>query len=499
MKVLLDTNIVIHRETSNVKKNDIGVLFRWLDKLGYTKCVHPVTVEEIKRYEDKQAVSSMVIKLDSYHLMKTQAPITSMVTSISNEYDKNLNDINDTKLLNELAAERVDMLITEDRKIALKATKLNLSAKVFTIDSFLEKVTNEHPELINYKVLSVTKEYMGDINLNDPFFDSLKEDYPGFEKWFNKKADEIAYICKMDDNVAAFLYLKIEDENENYSNISPPFSKKKRLKIGTFKVTMNGYKLGERFLKIIFDNALRFRVDEIYVTIFDKSMEQIRLINLLTDFGFTKHGTKDDAELVYIRDFQPAFDDMNPKYTFPFHDTNKEIFITPIYPEYHTNLFPDSILRTESPEDYIENEPFRNAISKVFISRSIERNLNKGDIIVFYRTGGYYESVVTTLGIVESIITDIKTPQHFIDLCKKRSVFSDKELLEFWHYKKSRPFIVNFLYSYSFPKRINMKRLIELGVIQSVHAAPRGFVRITYQNFKDILREAQIDERIIIN
>jgi predicted nucleic acid-binding protein len=499
MRVLLDTNIVIHRETSAVMKNDIGILFRWLDKLSYTKCVHPITIEEIKRYKDQKTVSSMIVKLDSYHVLKTEALWSVIVDSISKQYDKNPNDINDTKLLNELAAERVNILITEDRKIALKAVKLNLSDKVFTIDSFLEKVTNEHPELVNYKVLSVTKEYMGNINLNDSFFDSLKEDYSGFEKWFNKKADEMAYVCLMDESIAAFLYLKIEDENENYSNVSPHFSKKKRLKIGTFKVTLNGYKLGERFLKIIFDNALRFRVDEVYVTIFDKSIEQVRLINLLTDFGFTKHGTKDELELVYTRDFQTAFDDSNPKFTFPYIDANKEIFITPIYPEYHTNLFPDSILRTESPRDYIENEPYRNAISKVFISRSMERNLNTGDIIVFYRTGGYYESVVTTIGIVESVITDIKDPQHFIDLCKKRSVFSDKALLEFWHFKKSRPFIVNFLYTYSFPKRINMKRLIELGVIQSVHSAPRGFIRITYQNFKDIVREAQIDERIIIN
>ncbi|RTE08235.1 PIN domain-containing protein [Paenibacillus whitsoniae] len=499
MKVLLDTNIVIYRETSNVLKTDIGILFRWLDKLGYTKCIHPITIEEIKRYKDAQTVNSMIIKLDSYHVMKTVAPMLSIVSGVSKQYDKNPNDFNDTKLLNELAAGRVDVLITEDRKVALKAARLNLADKVFTIDSFLEKVTSEHPDLINYKVLSVTKEYMGNINIDDPFFDSLKEDYRGFENWFNKKSDEIAYVCKMDDSVAAFLYLKIEGETENYSNISPPFTRKKRLKIGTFKVTMNGYKLGERFLKIIFDNALRFRVDEIYVTIFDKSIEQIRLINLLMDFGFTKHGTKDGTELVYTRDFQPAFDDINPKYTFPYIDTNKDIFITPIYPEYHTNLLPDSILRTESPSDYIENEPFRNAISKVFISRSIERNLNTGDIIVFYRTGGYHESVVTTIGIVESIVTNIKDPQHFIDLCRKRSVFSDKALLEYWHYKKSRPFIVNFLYAYSFPKRINMRRLIELGVIQNVHSAPRGFVRITYQNFIDIIREAQIDERIVIN
>lgn len=387
MKVLLDTNIIIYRETANVTKNDIGILFRWMDKLKYTKCVHPITVEEISKYKNAQTVDSMIIKLDSYHILKTIAPMSEAINQISNQFDKNDNDKNGTKLLNELAADRVDMLITEDRKLALKAAKLNLSDKVFTIDSFLEKVTYENPDLLSYKVLSVKKEYIGNINIDDNFFDSLKQDYPGFVKWFNRKADEMAYICKIDENIAAFLYLKVEDEHEDYSSIYPPFSPKKRLKIGTFKVTLNGYKLGERFIKIIIDNALNFGVDEIYVTIFDKRMEQIRLINLLNDYGFTKHGTKNNTELVFTRDFQTAFDSSNPKHTFPYIDSSKQVFLNPIYPEYHTNLFPDSILRTESPDDFIENEPYRNAISKAFISRSMQRNLNKGDIIVFYRTG----------------------------------------------------------------------------------------------------------------
>ena len=75
---------------------------------------------------------------------------------------------------------------------------------------------------------------------------------------------------------AVFLYLKIEEKDENYNNITPMFIPKRRLKIGTFKVTSTGYKLGERFLKIIFDNALNYGVDEIYVTIFDKRDEQER-------------------------------------------------------------------------------------------------------------------------------------------------------------------------------------------------------------------------------
>jgi hypothetical protein len=78
------------------------------------------------------------------------------------------------------------------------------------------------------------------------------------------------YVCYSDNNLTAFLFIKIENEDENYSEINPAFAKKKRLKIGTLKVSGNGYKIGERFLKTIFDNANQYKVDEIYVTIFNK-------------------------------------------------------------------------------------------------------------------------------------------------------------------------------------------------------------------------------------
>jgi len=172
----------------------------------------------------------------------------------------------------------------------------------------------------------------------------------------------------------------------------------------------------------------------------------------------------------------------------------------PIYPEYHTELFPDSILRTESPMDFIENEPHRNAISKVYISRSIVRDLDPGDVIVFYRTGGYYKSVVTTIGVVERVIDNIPSEEDFIRLCRKRSVFNDEELSKHWNLRKrDRPFIVNFLYVYSFLKRINMKRLIEISVIPSVEDAPRGFTQISVKNLREILRECQADESIVVD
>src|SRR5437868_15549260 len=108
-------------------------------------------------------------------------------------------------------------------------------------------------KLVDYKVLALKKTNFNQVDINDKFFDSFREDYQEFNNWFNKKSTEIAYVCYDNKVLTALLYIKIEDNSENYTQVEPPFSKKKRLKIGTLKVTNNGFKIGERFLKIIFD------------------------------------------------------------------------------------------------------------------------------------------------------------------------------------------------------------------------------------------------------
>lgn len=502
MKALLDTNIVIHREASRGIKQDIGILYKWLDNLHYTKCVHPISVSELNKLHPGDTRDAFNAKLAAYNVLKTKSSLHSVVDETCTPLDVNENDKNDTLLLNEVYTDRVDILITEDKKIKRKARLLGIGDRVYKVDEFLEKVTAEYPELAAYKVLSVKQEYFGNINIDDPFFDSFKADYPGFEKWFARKSEEIAYTCRSDQGLTAFLYVKREDKNEPYNDIIPPFTKKRRLKIGTFKVIYNGFKLGERFLKIIFDNALRNKVDEIYVTIFDKNDDQNRLIDLLKVFGFTQHGVKTNNsgdELVFVRDMAKVFNAKNPKLTYPYISRSTRTFIVPIYPKYHTDLFPDSILRTESPLDFVEHEPFRNAIRKVYICRSHVRDLEPGDTIVFYRTGGLHIGVATTIGVVENVVTDIEDATHFVQLCRKRSVFTDKGLLEHWNYSGSKPFIVNFLYTYSLPKRPNLARLIEMGVIKDVYTVPRGFKQIEPKQLQTILDEAQTDDRIIVD
>ena len=504
MRVLLDTNILIHREAAIVVRSDIGKLFLWLDKLKYEKCVHPLSLNEIAAHQDARVRTTFQAKLQSYHVLKTTAPLHRDV-QCSCANDRSQNDRNDTLLINELYVNRVDILISEDRGLHRKARTLGIAHRVYTIESFLEKVTAENPDLVDYNVLAVRRVLFGQIDLNSSFFDSLRNDYGGasFDKWFNRKADEPAYVCYEGDSLVAFLYLKVEGPTENYSDIRPVFEPKRRLKIGTFKVQLNGYKLGERFLKIVFDNAIRQRVDEIYVTIFPRSIEQQRLIRLLEDFGFFLYGRKLSSfgdEQVYVRDMTPNFNCADPKLTFPYVSKTSRAFIVPIYPQYHTTLLPDSILRTESPSDFIEQQPHRNAIRKVYVSRSLFRDLRRGDTIVFYRTGGYYRGVATTLGIVEDVYREILDEEHFISLCRKRSVFSDKELRKQWNYRPhNRPFIVSFLYAYSFPRRPTLKELIENGVIHSIDSVPRGFTQITHRQFNTVLSLSRTDSRVIVD
>lgn len=102
MKVLLDTNIIIHREASKISKQDIGQLFNWLDRLKYSKYIHPLTVEELNRNQNEKTVETMNIKIESYNKIKNIAVLGNKIKEVSSQIDTVGNDINDTQILNEV-------------------------------------------------------------------------------------------------------------------------------------------------------------------------------------------------------------------------------------------------------------------------------------------------------------------------------------------------------------------------------------------------------------
>jgi len=502
MKVLLDTNIIIHREANRIVQPDIGQLFNWIDKLKYQKFIHPITVSEIERYKNSQVVDTFAIKLDSYNRLKHHLEFTDRVKEISDRFDVNENDINDTQLLNEIVIGRIDILISQDKKIHTKANELGIADKVFKIHTFLEKATSENPELVDYKILAVKKADFAEVNIHDNFFDSFREDYDEFNDWFIKKSDNVCYVCYSDENLTAFLYIKVEKKDEDYSEIQPMFEPKKRLKIGTLKVISNGYKIGERFLKIVFDNAIQYKVEEIYVTVFDKRPEQGQLIEMLKDWGFIEYGikrTKNGDEIVLVRPFGKKIpvNIKKPKLSFPFFSRETRKYIIKIEHQYHTELFPDSINTREDETKYTENEPHRNRIGKVYISHSRDRHLQAGDIIIIYRMGETspkkYSSTVTSICIVEDVINNIKSFDEFYGICNRRTLIKKKELEDKWWNKsqKYRPFVVKFLFAHSFPTpKPTLNDLNRIGVIPDIMNMPRGFIELDNTQFKKLVNFA---------
>lgn len=183
---------------------------------------------------------------------------------------------------------------------------------ILSIKTCNKTFTQDNNNTINNTItdsICIRKEYLYNLNLNDEFFNTLRQDYFEFDKWFSKKQleERVAYITVTSQNkLSSFLMLKEENEQENYSDFEIPLLPAKRLKISTFKVSDTGKKIGEYFIKIIFDEAINSGIREIYVTTFEN---QKSLIYLLKKYGFkffcyrdTKKGNGSiEKEAVYIK------------------------------------------------------------------------------------------------------------------------------------------------------------------------------------------------------
>lgn len=501
MRILLDTNIVIHRENKRVSNYSIGHLFRWIDRLKYDKVIHPYTIAEIQKYRDPETQEAISVKLESYEVLKTvRQPDAAFLTQIG-QPEKNENDRIDNCLLYEVYLGRVDFFVTEDRKLLNKAARLGLTDRAFSINGFISKVTGENPDLIEYRALAVEKVYFGNVDVNDRFFDSFRNAYDGFDRWFARKCDEEAYICRSDNGkILGFLYLKTEGTSENYYDIEPPFPPKRRLKVGTFKVESTGFRLGERFIKIIFDNALQRKVDEIYVTLFTDRGELVALEELLHRWGFDFYGIKHNGEKeekVLVKRLHIMLDNATPKLNYPniSHSCNK--FILPIMPQYHTTLLPDSQLNSENRIDFLGREPHRYALQKVYISWASTNGAKPGDLILFYRMGAQgenkkYKSVLSTIAIVDEIVDNIRSEDELLSLCQNRSVFTANELKEFWVKHRFNLKILKFIFVKSLTKRLTLGYLWEHDII-AAPGGPRPFTAITDAQFDMIVHDSETE------
>ncbi len=347
---------------------------------------------------------------------------------------------------------------------------------------------------------TITLKRFADIDLNDAFFDSLKDDYPGFETWFEKKSKDNseAYVQYTNDNLQAFLYLK-DESGEALSDVTPIRPVCNRLKVGTFKIDAHNTKLGERFVKKIMDTALYLKADEIYVTIFPKHEG---LIRILQRYGFNEEGKKGD-ELVLIKNMKVLTGDILKDY--PLLTTkDKRKFLLSIYPKYHTKMFPDSILRNEENQKYelVKDISYTNSIHKIYLCfMSDTAQLQGGDIIAIYRTKddngpARYRSVITSICQIEEVKTnkDFNTVEEFLTYTNFYSIFDSEELKKWCQQRNCC--ILKMTYNIALTKRVTNGYLVD-----ELKMSPNywGFFQLTDEQFDAILKKGEVDESVIIN
>lgn len=357
-----------------------------------------------------------------------------------------------------------------------------------------------HKEAGLMKNLSYQK--FSNIDLSDPFFGSLKDDYKEFPEWFETKAaaGEKAYLFRQ-GGIQGFLYIKIEEGTVD--DFDPPLPAGKHIKVGTFKINSHGTRLGQRFVKKIFDHALAADADDCYVTAFEKHKP---LLDILRTYGFTDHAKKygpNGEEVVLRKDLHGCAHDILLDYPRVI-TKGVDISLLAIYPEYHTKFLPDSKLNNES-FDIVEDISHANSIHKIYLSGvAATGKLKRGDLLVIYRTTdkpgrAYFRSVATSVGVVEEVrrIASFSSEREFIKYVKPYSVFDSKELKTYYATKKRRN-IIKFTYNIALSKRLIRKRLLEeVGL-------PGGgrrwdFMRLSREQFDQIISLGQVNENYLID
>lgn len=271
----------------------------------------------------------------------------------------------------------------------------------------------------------------------------------------------------------------------------------KRLKIGTLKIIAHGTKLGERVLKKAFDTAIAEGVSEIYVTIFPK---HVGLIRLFEKYGFSKCGMK-NGEIVFSRQMNIHNGDIIKDYPH-ISLAGHRYFLLAIYPEYHTKLFPDSILHNEDA-NLVQDISYTNTIHKVYIAKMPLTRMQRGDIVIMYRTTdrpgqARFRSVITSVCVIEEVKRkgDFANLAEFLKFSVPHSVFSVAELRKIYT-DPDRHYIARMTYNAAFTKRvIRDKMLDQVGISEQ----PRWDLReLTEDQIRHLANLGVLNASIIVD
>jgi ribosomal protein S18 acetylase RimI-like enzyme len=507
MKFLLDTNIILGIEDNRPIDSTFSLLARKCSEHGIKQFIDSAIVDDVKRDKHEARKRITLSKLEKFEILRPAS--RSVIDQISSETGSALrpNDENDIRILAAVSANAVDFLITEDLGLHRRARRANLSDRVLTVADALKFVVQKFdPSEVSLPFIKEVKAY--EIDRSADIFETLREDYDGFDAWFEHKCarqHRDCWVVEIGNKIAGLLIPK--EESGVDTDASLPGNK--ILKICTFKMQpeYRGEKFGEQLLKKSLWHAQSNKYDVVYLTAFEK---QTALITLLEKFGFKKTYTNRAGEAVFekamiyseieIDEGIKALDLDRLIYPRIFDGPSVRKFIVPIRPNYHKILFPEIAYAAPLPlfggsrrEDLISSTGRAdrtpgNTIRKVYLCRSPNTNLRPGDIILFYQSKDddfANSQSITTLGVVEEVseINDLNALSQHV---ARRSVFSMDDLRAMME-ESSRPIkVIDFLLVGHSDPPVGLEQLVSSGVFRS--RPPQSITIISDQTYGRLKR-----------
>lgn len=473
MNILLDTNIIIPLEdTSKQLDTSFAELRRLSAEQHHCLYIHPMQFEDINRDKNQERRNIVLSRLRQYSQIENPPTLSNQECDELGLSQSNDNDKVDNNVLFALYRGAVHLLVTNDEGIHKKALRIGLQDKVYRLNQYLYFLQRNTTRTPSFNYTGVKERYLYEIDKTQPFFDSLRKSYDGFDLWFQKCAEEKRKCWCIEDeseNVAAICIYKREQDALLVDN--GEVTRGQILKLCTFKVDAKarGKKLGERLLYIAFDYCVKNNLDWVYLHTFGE--EQRTLVGLCLDYGFYCLG-KYKHDDVYIKPMKLMDDDCGSldsliRY-YPYFKDNESVqkFIIPIQPKYHEDLFPDfsSMKGSLFEKDQSLYSCQGNTIKKAYLCHSQIRTIQKDDIVLFYRSKD--RKSIQCMGIVEDVLFSNNIDVVFPTIAK-RTVYGYSDLQDIL---QKRTLIILFRYV-ALGKEISNQAMINAGIkgyIQSI-------------------------------
>lgn len=498
MKVLIDSNVFIAREESDILSEELRTVLREVKEKYGGPWVHPESVNEVINDPNEERRQEAQSRIESYP--KLEYPERPSPNSDFREHvpkSESENERVDNCLLYSVYTDEADFLITEDQGIHTKAQRVSREDRVFTIKQARNYFETGPAPISEGPDIEKTK--LGDLNIDDPIFDSLRSDYDEFEEWAQDKADREAWINKKPDRgLGALLVIKPEEIEGIGSN--PELRRERRTKISTFKVApeRRGSKLGERLLSIAFRRAVGVGTEKIYLTYYEDESGNDKLVRLIENFGFSKKSSKDNGEAVFQKRLVPDSQvdpepvELASDFYPSFYDGHKvKKHLVPVRPEFHDKLFPRYSDQTELQSFTGQSRAEGNSIKKAYISNSPSRKVEEGDVLLFYRSEA---SEVTSIGICDGAHYRLGGPQDVKRVVGRRSVFSDSELRD--RVNDGDTNVLMFLWHFHLDDPVTLDEMKEAGVRET---APISTQEIDHNTYQHIIDKGNLDDSFTCN